>query len=236
MDLSRKLSEGVGAWLQYQFACNNSDLFCEQYLIEPIGSILSSITSERVIAEYKHPVFAPMKMGPGRRPSVDFVVCDPYPKVKIAVESKWVGKTKPTTKSIIWDIIRLEQIAHLDGAECYFMLGGKKRSLDAYFANKAFAGPPSLVPSKPILNAYKNHLFRFDLSGAVVHRRKVVKEILSPYQSHSFPQKITTRRTNPFPLTCKSTQYQIYVWQIMTKINRNLFYPKNSVHYAVASR
>ncbi|MBQ0728984.1 MAG: hypothetical protein KBT77_16685 [Thalassolituus oleivorans] len=233
MELSRKLSEGVGSWLQYQYACNNSDLFCEQFLIEPIGRILSSTTTDRVIAEYQHPVFAPMKTGPGRRPSVDFVVCEPYPTVRYAVETKWIGKTKPSVQSILWDLIRLEQIAHADGATCFFILGGQKRSLDAYFASEVFRGPKGLHPGKPLLNYKKNYKFELDLSGSVIHRREMVKNVLAPFQDHPFPLRIHARRTNPFPEGCKAGQFQIYVWEITAKPKRDVFYPKNSKHYAV---
>lgn len=77
MNLRRKLTEGVGGWLQFEYHCNRSGLFSEKYLSVPIGHILNSITADRVIAEFKHPVLAKAKDGPGRRPEVDFVVCSP---------------------------------------------------------------------------------------------------------------------------------------------------------------
>jgi hypothetical protein len=35
--------------------------------------------------------------GPGKRPAVDFVVFGKYPKIEIAIESKWFG-TNPTSR------------------------------------------------------------------------------------------------------------------------------------------
>lgn len=230
MELARKLAEGTGAWLQYQYACNNSGLFSERFLAEPIGRILSSTTSERVIAEHPHPVLAPLTKTAGAKPSVDFVILDPYPKVKVVVESKWIGKSKPSVKAIIWDLIRLEMIANADGADCFFILGGMKRSLDAYFTKDAFAGPNQ---NSSVLHAYKNHIHEVTLAATATHRIPLMRKLFKPYQNLAFPHKIMTRRTDPFPLSCKANQYQIYVWHISSKSKRDIFYPYKSKHYAV---
>jgi len=232
MELARKLAEGVGSWLQYQYACHNSSLFSERYLTEPIGQILSAHSRTRVIAEHRHPVLAPLAAGRGSKPSVDFVVLDPHPKVKIAVESKWIGQTKPSVRSIMWDLIRLELIAHAEGAECFFVLGGTKRALDAYFKQKEFTGPKS--PHHPVLHAHTNEKFQVNLSPSATYRIAMMKKLFEKYQSTAFPHRIIARRTDPFPPDCKATQYQIYVWHITSKAKRDFFYPKNSTHYAAS--
>jgi hypothetical protein len=230
MELARKLAEGTGAWLQYQYACNNSGLFSERFLAEPIGRILASITTEQVLAEHPHPVLAPLARGPGAKPSVDFVVQDPHPKVRVAVESKWLGQTRPSVRSIMWDLIRLEMIAHAEGADCFFVLGGMKRSLDAYFLRDAFAGKH---PHGPVLHASKNYKLEVTLAATVPHRMPMMKKLFANYQDVAFPHKILTRRTNPFPHACKSNQFQIYVWHVSSKGKRDVFFPRNSKHYAV---
>ncbi|MFC4527269.1 hypothetical protein ISN76_11230 [Dyella halodurans] len=229
MELARKLSEGVGSWLQYQHACHRSGLFSERYLAEPIGQILSAHTRARVNAEYHHPVLAPLATGPGAKPSVDFVVLEPYPKVSVAVESKWIGQTKPSVQSIMWDLIRLELIAHTEGAECFFVLGGMRRSLDAYFKQKIFTGPK--LPHNPILHTKTNDKFQVNLSPTAAYRVAMMKKIFAKYQSTAFPHRVIARRTDPFPVDCKANQYQIYVWHITSKVKRDIFYPKNSTHY-----
>lgn len=232
MELARKLAEGTGAWLQYQYACHNSGLFSERFLAEPIGRILAATTTQRVIAEYPHPVLAPLATGPGAKPSVDFVVQDPYPKIRVAVESKWLGQTRPSVSSIMWDLIRLEMIAHADGADCFFILGGMKRSLDAFFLQDLFAGKH---PHGPVLHAYKNFKQTVTLAATVPHRIPMMKKLFTKYQEVAFPHKIIARRTDPFPFECKSNQYQIYVWHISAKGKRDVFYPKNSIHYATSN-
>lgn len=232
MELARKLAEGTGAWLQYQYACHNSGLFSERFLAEPIGRILSSTTTQHVVAEHPHPVLAPLATGRGAKPSVDFVVLDPYPKVRVAVESKWIGKTKPSVRAIMWDLIRLEMIAHAEGADCFFILGGMKRSLDAYFAQDAFAGPK---PHAPVLHAFKNFKYEVTLAATATHRVPMMKKLFTEYQEVAFPHKIIARRTDPFPYECKASQFQIYVWHVSSKGKRDVFFPKNSKHYAVAA-
>jgi hypothetical protein len=232
MELARRLAEGTGAWLQYQYACHNSGLFSERFLAEPIGRILASTTTERVIAEYPHPVFAPLATGRGAKPSVDFVVQEPYPKIRVAVESKWLGQTKPSVSSVMWDLIRLEMISHAEGADCFFVLGGMKRSLDAYFRQDIFAAKH---PHGPVLHAYKNFKQEVTLAATVPHRILMMKTLFAKYQNVAFPHKIIARRTDPFPFECKNNQYQVYVWQVSSKGKREVFYPRNSKHYAVGT-
>jgi hypothetical protein len=119
MDYAKLLAHGVGSWLQYEQACGHSGLFSEKYLAQPIGHILSGRSGNRALAEYAHPVLVKTARGPGRRPAIDFAICNPYPKVEIGVESKWIGKTRPDVESIVWDLMRLELLVHHEGARCF---------------------------------------------------------------------------------------------------------------------
>jgi|SRR3989339_758765 len=230
MKLGRKLTEGTGAWLMFEFACGRSGLFSEKYLSQPIGQILSAYSGDRVIAEFKHTPLSEHMKGPGRRPEIDFVVCDTFPDVSIAVESKWIGSTKPTVESIVWDIIRLEMLAYKYNAECYFILGGKKASLDAFLAENKFSGG-STAGKGTILRSDTNSAHHFDLSPSVRHRIKMMKKIFTPYQSLEFPAKISTGRQTPFPENPTSNQFQVITWKISSLGRKSIFYPKNSKHY-----
>lgn len=231
MNITRKLTEGTGAWLHFEYACNRSGLFSEKYLSVPIGLILQSLNSERVIAEFKHPVLSAMKSGPGRRPEVDFVVCDPYPKIVYAVESKWIGSTKPSIESIVWDLIRLALIEKETGAHCIFLLGGKRSSLESFFETQTFSGHLNDTPRKPILHTRKNHTHTFPLVPTIPSRTPLLKKIFKPYLEHPFPEAVCSVRSQPFPIECPANNFQIYAWRIFTKKNNTDFYPKNSKHY-----
>jgi hypothetical protein len=99
MDYAKLLARGVGAWVQYEWACDHSGLFSEKYLAQPIGHVLAGQSKNRASAEYTHAVLAAHMKGAGKRPAVDFVVFGNYPKIEIAVESKWFGKTSTTSPS-----------------------------------------------------------------------------------------------------------------------------------------
>src|SRR5437016_5030056 len=129
MNLTRRLTEGVGAWLHFEYMCNRSGLFNERYLSSAVGQILSSVFGDRVHGEFDHPVLGPLMKGRGRRPVIDYVYSDPYPTIKVAVETKWAGSSHTTISNVIWDLIRLEMIADAHKAECIFLLAGQRADL-----------------------------------------------------------------------------------------------------------
>src|ERR1039457_4681457 len=125
-DITR-LAQAVGAWLQYEFACNRSNLFNERYLSVAIADALYAIYKHEVRSEYLHPVLADHKLGPGRKPEVDFATVHNYPAVTSVVESKWVGPAGLSAADILWDLLRLELIAHDSLAPAYFVLAGRRK-------------------------------------------------------------------------------------------------------------
>lgn len=129
MHLHRRLAEGVGAWLHFEYLCNRSGLFNERYLSWAVGQVLTSLFGDRVHAEFSHPVLASMTSAVGRPPAIDFVYCgDRYPDIMVAVETKWAGSSNASIDRIIWDLIRLEMIASRFDAQCVFLLAGSDRT------------------------------------------------------------------------------------------------------------
>lgn len=236
MNLTRLLTEGTGAWLHFEFTCNRSGLFSEKYLTVPIGQILSAWAGSRVVAEYRHPVLGPLAQGRGRRPEIDFVIFDRYPRIKYAVESKWIGHTAPSVQGILWDLIRLEMVAHAEQAECVFILGGQRGSLNAFFDSDAFYGPRKPHQRRSLLRIDNNSIHSIPLVPTVAHRIGMLRNIFADYQDMAFPQKISTRRSAPFPPEGGLKQYQVYAWKVSQSSRREVFYPKNSRHYAACIR
>lgn len=181
MNYARLLCEGVGSWLQFEHACDRAGLFSEKYLTHPIGQILSARSGNRVKSEYLHPVLSELAKGPGRRPEIDFVVCDPYPSISIAVESKWIGSSKPSIERIIWDLIRLEMIAHHSKARCFFVLGGTRSNLNGYFEHQQFSGVISPRKSRPLLRTDSNTTHKTALVPTEQLRIPVLKKLFQPY-------------------------------------------------------
>ncbi|HEX9170402.1 MAG TPA: hypothetical protein VF886_16000 [Roseiarcus sp.] len=222
MDYARLLARGVGAWLEYERACDHSGLFSDKYLAQPIGHILAGKTKNRARAEYTHPILAALMKGPGKRPSVDFVVFGDYPKVEIAVESKWFGKTDVSIDDIVWDLVRLELLAN-DCAECFFVLGGRRRSLDKLFANKAFAQGTTNRQPRPFLRHDNNVLHSIGIGPIDRKKLGILQPMYERFPTLEFPSQIVTRRSAPFPESTTIDGYQVYVWKISSLAKRTTF-------------
>jgi hypothetical protein len=222
MNYAKLLAHGVGAWVEYEWACDHSGLFSEKYLAQPIGHILAGQSKNRASAEYTHSVLAAHVKGPGKRPAVDFVVFGDYPKVEIAVESKWFGKTSVAIEDIVWDLVRLELLAR-EGARCFFVMGGKRRSLDALFANPAFAKGSSNRIRRPFLRHDSNTLSTIAIGPIDKKKLGILSPMFKKFPDLEFPTSIVTRRTAPFPENTKIDGYQVYVWEISSFSRRSTF-------------
>jgi hypothetical protein len=231
MGLARILNEAVGSWLHFEFSCNRSGLFNEKYLSFPIGQVLSARLGSRVHAEFTHPVLAKHMKGRGRRPQIDFAYCESWPIPKIAVETKWIGKTKVSVEDIIWDLIRLEMIAQEYSAECIFILGGRRLDLDVLFASEDFSGGTGADQRRPILHTQSNSRHKLWLVPHDHYRVSLLKNLFEDFQEIEIPHSLSTSRTAPFPPDSPNSQYQLYSWNIHPSPNRMTFRPSNSWHY-----
>ena len=145
MDPAKRLAQAAGVWLQYEFACNRSELFNERCMSAPIASGLYAIYKQEVRSEFLHPVLGPIKSGPGRRPEVDFAVVKNYPHVSCVLESKWVGANGLSIEEIVWDLLRLELIVYNEKATGFFLMAGRQKHLESLFHSTAFVGNPLLI-------------------------------------------------------------------------------------------
>jgi hypothetical protein len=140
----RRLAEGISAWLLFEFNCQRGNLFSEKYLANPVGQILTGIYPGQVKAEVNHPHI--QNSGAGRPPQIDFVVKENN-IWKSAVESKWITATDVHFKTIIWDLIRLEQIAYHAPAQhpcdCIFILAGFGKKMASVLGNTHYLEPES---------------------------------------------------------------------------------------------
>jgi len=131
---------------------------------------------------------------------------------------------------VIWDLIRLELVAHEEDAQCYFVLGGKRRDLEAFFDNDSFSDTKQRY-HKPLLNIRHNSLHRVYLVPVVQVRIPLLRNLFKDYQDFDFPQFFVAQRCAPFPSEQVLNGYQIYVWRIMPNGRRDTFKPRNSRHY-----
>jgi hypothetical protein len=231
MNYARLLADGVGSWLQYERACGHSGLFSEKYLAQPIGHILSGRSGNRTLAEFTHSVLAPRTRTAGRRPAIDFAVCEAYPSVAIGVESKWVGTTLPSIENIAWDLIRLELLAYHESARCYFLLGGKRKDLERLFGLAGFWNVATDRKRKPLLKHDASGEHTITIGPIDRARTPMLEDVFERYADLSFPSRIVTHRSTPFPVDQIKDGYQVYVWQIRSAQPRTTFLGGNMRQY-----
>ena len=219
--------------MHFEYTCNRSGLFNEHYLSVAVGQILNSTLGPRVLSEFDHPILSPLMSGPGRRPALDFVYCENYPKIKVAVETKWAGSANTTPASIIWDLIRLELVAHHHNANCIFLLAGKRCDLESLFRDKDFSGPPKTPGCTPILSSTKNSQLKLSLLPDKHYRNPLLRSVFSRCQNVTMPHKIVTRRADPFPISCPLNQFQVYAWEVRSAPNRAEFVPGKNKHFQI---
>lgn len=213
MDLGRRLLKGVGGWLQFEFQCHRAQVFSEKYLSVPIAQVLTAYHGTQVYAEVLHPVLAPLMTGPGRRPEVDFAVQDPFPHFKVAIETKWHGTTPVTLEDVAWDIVRLALIHKATGANCYFLLGGRRDRLMQLFSGIGFVSRQERS-EKPILPTTRRELRTIRPASPLEYQVGIFKKLFSRHQSLDLPAKIKVVMAGIFPEQSANYEYQICVWKI----------------------
>ncbi len=230
MNTAKRLAMAAGAWLQYEFACQRDTLFNERSLATPISNVLKSVYKHEVHAEFLHPVLAPLKSGPGRRPEVDFAVVQNYPQIICAVETKWVGVAGITMEDLLWDVLRLELIAHTEKADAYFVLAGRRKHLGEFLNSKAFLGQVR-AKSKVQTILKMRPQPRIKITNPLPERKALFLKVLSEYQDLSFPVEISTTVGQMYPETCPTFQYQAYAWQVHFPPHMRRFYPRDHKLY-----
>ncbi len=217
--------------MHFELMCNRSGLFNERYLSAAVGQILSSTFGSRVHGEFDHPVLAPIMAGSGKRPALDFVCCDPYPEIKIAIETKWAGSKYTSAESIVWDLIRLELVANRYHAECIFLIAGQKSDLEKLFQTADFFGPASTPGRQAILNTNSNAQQRLSLLPDKPYRIPLLRRVFKRCQEVAIPHSIVTRRASPFPTACPSNHFQVFAWHVNSAVRRSEFFPKTNQHF-----
>ena len=230
MNIKRKIAEGVAGWLMYEYHSMRADLFDEKYLVTPISNILNGVFSNRVIAEYKHPILKTQTVGAGRPPQIDFVITKNQ-KIDIAIESKWYGNTPVKVSDIIWDLIRLELLHREYNATCYFVLGGKKKKLANLFESKRFQEPRENGRKRPILRIKKERKQSLRLDSPPEKRAKLILDKMKQYKEISMPSAIITGYPSFYPIDCRNSDHQVYVWEISSFKNKPRFYPRDNKNY-----
>jgi hypothetical protein len=150
----------------------------------------------------------------------------------VALESKWVGRNGLAAEELLWDLIRLELIAHHTNATAYFLLAGRERHLRTFYSSPPFLGKPTKAGKyRRLLKLDHRRNPRIRIDTPAEDRKATLKKLLSPYQDLSFPTRITTSRGYSYPQECPTFQYRVYVWEVLAPAGTARFLPKNTKLY-----
>ena len=231
MDTARLLAQGVGGWLLYEFCSNRSRLFNERYLAAPIANVLSAVYGLTVHSEYLHPILSEAKIGPGRRPEVDFAVVEDSGEIKCVLESKWTGSGGLSTEQIIWDLLRLELVATDTGADAYFLLAGRRKHLEKFFESRAFKGVEKNGKFRRLLKLDSRANPRMRVDSPPKDRYAAFKAVLTPYGGVAFPNRVSTSLCYAYPKDVPKYQYQAFVWRVFSPPGTPRFMPADHALY-----
>jgi len=231
MNISRKLAEGVAGWLMYEFHSYRGQLFSEKYLTTPIGNILSGVYKERVKAEVNHPLLNEYKTWQGRPPQIDFGIFKEDKTIEIALESKWLGNTQVGVGDIIWDMIRLELLAHHYNVKCFFVLAGQRKRLQTLFESDRFLERRTNNRTRPVLRLIRARKAAIRIDNPPIERMKLIKARILQYPEVSLPSSIASGYPEIYPLTGRNADFQVYVWEIAAFKNKPRFKSKENRLY-----
>lgn len=231
MNIARHLSRGTAGWLSFEFHCERGRLFEEKYLSAPIGQILAGRFVGKVETEVEHPLLTEQTVGPGKRPKIDFAVRQ-NDEFLVAVEAKWAGATPLKVEAIIWDLIRLELLAHHFGCQSFFVLAGQRKRIKKLFDSAAFRAERADGTPRPILKEGTHRSLGMKLDYPPNQRRAIIKRIVNKYPEIEIPSKVSSGQPFVHPVNCNGSDFQVYVWQIKPAANRECFTAKNHKLYA----
>jgi hypothetical protein len=195
-NIQRKVSEGVTGWLLFEFNCERGLLFNEKYLSYPIGQILNSVTEYKTRAEKNHPC---SNDGRGRPLQVDFVLMNDQEEWKYAFESKWVGNSEINLGSMIWDLVRLQNLFyHHPGIRCYFVLAGFEKKIKKLLSTFDITHNSNPQRQNSITTTNSTFLI-FDLFRIDTSTKTYLNNLIAKYPNMKLYSKIRCRPAHKFP-------------------------------------
>jgi hypothetical protein len=211
-NIQRRISEGMSSWLLFEFNCERGYLFSEKYLTYPIGQVLNSIEGFKTKAEQNHPC---SNGGKGRPLQVDFILTDKNKVWKYAFESKWVGTSIIDITSLVWDLIRLQNLfTNHPAIKCYFILAGFEKKIQILFPNLIFKSNSkqqnSFIESNPTYLTF--NLFKLDKTI-----KAKINDLILKYPLMILHSKIKCKAAHKFPKQdLINMSFSTYVFEILT--------------------
>lgn len=212
-NIQRKLSEGISGWLLFEFNCFRGYLFNEKYLSYPVGQILNSITEYKTEAEINHPC---NNGGIGRPLQVDFVMSDENEKWKYAFESKWIGNTTISLSSMIWDLVRLQNLdSHHSGIKSYFILSGFNKKINSFIEDFDICYNPDSLINGGLTEVNQTYL-TFNLNQLDDPSKSYINDKIQSYPNFKLFSRITCRPAHKFPKNdVVNMSFSTYIFEVL---------------------
>ncbi len=231
-----KLATALNCWLTFEQMCKRENLFNESYLTYPIGQFLSARYGSALVSEYPHPVLMQLKRDRGDKPRLDFAVLSGGHNIELVIETKWLSSSKSLIRDIIRDLVRLELVAHANGAEAWLILAGRGSDFELLSRHSAFKGHPSHVGSNSILPYGRAGCGRLRLNPPAKFRRDILEKALQPFIGIELANCIHITRFGPYPSDVPASGYVTYLWRVDNKNGSGRFLPEKIYTGRIAQR
>jgi len=194
-NIQRKISEGVSGWLLFEFHCFRGLIFSEKYLAYPVGQILNGVTEYKTQTEINHPL---TNKAQGRPLQVDFVLLE-NSEWKYAIETKWIGDSKISIGSLIWDLIRLQNLfaEHTD-IKCYFLLAGFNKKIENLFTEIEITYNKDSIKMNSITSINQSKL-TFNLNNLDSGTKIFLNKKIDKYPKFKLYSKIFCKPAHKYP-------------------------------------
>lgn len=216
--LGRKLTDGLTARLEFDYACNRGHSFGEYYLHGTVNEIISANIDPakmRVHAGFAHPAIARETPGRGRHPELDFYIKnrDGTPS-NVCAEVKWADSSHSKVTNVLRDLLRLALVSQSEpSAECLFIFAGGNTHVESLLSTPPVAAASEdqrrLLERPRATRAPRKRAFQLVVGGKYVESISKEAEKFS-----SLPKTIYTTLVTPAAIGTK--RWQALVWRVAT--------------------
>lgn len=213
INIQRKISEGVSGWLLFEFHCFRGYIFNEKYLSYPVSQILNSLTEFKTLTEINHPLG---NNSVGRPLQVDFVLTDKSSNWKFAFETKWVGNTEISVGSMVWDLIRLQNLfSEHKEIECYFILSGFDKKINSLLDTFDIVYDKNSTKANSLTSINQTYM-KFDLTKLDGSSKTYINKQILKYPNFTLFSRIHCRPAHSFPKKdIINMTFKTYIFEIL---------------------
>lgn len=216
--LGRKLTDGLTARLEFDYACNRGHSFGEYYLHGAVNEIVSANidpSAMRVHAGYAHPAIARETAGRGRQRELDFYIESRADSLPLAcAEVKWADSSHASARNTLRDLLRLALVKQSEpSSECLFILAGGNTAVDSLLSEPPLAAQNE--SERRILERPRPNRIPRERAFPLIFEGDPVEAIKDNIEGLArLPETIYTTLVTPAGVETK--RWQALVWRVST--------------------